>query len=242
MSLAKLKKIHVIIIGSVLCVIAAAAMFFLLIKPQNEALAKVKADYDATIVLGNPASETKANADLSAAIVKVASTQQKLDLQMRNRMPYLNFARRDIGMLSLWNEQIKTLGPLLEGFAHDKNVNLISANFSLPAPPVNPNDTTFDNDVLIFPLGTVQVQGDFKSLMKNICRWNNCKRLVMVSQPTLQGNSPELVASYTVTCYIFPAAKGGAKIPMAGDSTTGAAGATGAAPVATAMSPAMPPR
>lgn len=243
MSLAKLKKIHVIIIGAVLCVIAGVAMFFLLIKPQKEALAKVQADYNAAIVLGNPDAEAKAVKDLNDAVQQVAIEQQKLNVQMKLRMPYLNFSRRDIGMLALWKEEIKTLGPLLENFAHDKHVDVVSAKFSIPAPPVNPNASDFDNTVLAFDLGSVTVKGDFKSVMKNISRWNNCRRLVMVGIPTLSGISPNLMASYPLTCYIFPAVKGGAQIPMAG--TPGSSDATGgqssASPAATPSMPSADP-
>lgn len=216
MKLSKLKKLHVIIIGSVLCIGAGAAIFFLLIKPQNEAFAAAKARYDTAVVLGNQMAEDKAIKDRNDAIVKVNQAQQSLQVQMDRRMPDLSFERRDLGMLALWDEQIKTLGPLLDGFAQDKSVVSVSASFTIPPPPINPNHQIFDQDVLVFPLGTVQATGDFKSLMNNIRRWNNCRRLVMVGPPALVGNSPRLTAAYGLTCYIFPAAKGGAPIPMAG--------------------------
>ena len=216
MSLSKLKRIHVVIIGSVLCVIAATAIFFLLIKPKQEAYKAAEARYNAAKDLGNQAAEDKAIRDLNQAILEANVVKQAFDAQMKRRMPDLSFARRDIGMLALWNEQIKTLGPLLESFARDQRVSILSANLSLPPPPVNPNDPVFDQDVLVFPVGSVQAMGNFKDLMNNIRRWNNCRRLVMVGPPQLQGESPRLVMSYTVTCYIFPAAKGGPQIPIAG--------------------------
>ncbi|MEN6583174.1 MAG: hypothetical protein ABFD54_12050 [Armatimonadota bacterium] len=215
-----------IIIGSFLCVAAAVGVFMLMIKPQQAALKAAQARVDKAITLGNVQARDKAISDLNAAILQVSKVQQDLDLEMRRRMPDLSFARRDLGMLQLWNEQIKTLGPLLEKFARDKSVKVLSANFAIPAPPANPNDPIFDSEVLVFPLGQVQVQGDFRKLMNNIQRWNNCRRLVMVSPPTLTGVSPQLVATYSLTCYIFPVAKGGPKIEMAGAG--GAAGATGA--------------
>ncbi|MGQ9455145.1 MAG: hypothetical protein ACUVRS_09525 [Armatimonadota bacterium] len=218
MSLAKLKRIHVIIIGSVLCVMAATAMFFLLIKPKQEAYKAAEARYNAAKDLGNQVAEDKAIRELNQAILEANIAKQALDAQMKRRMPDLSFASRDIGMLALWNEQIKTLGPLLERFARDQNVNVLSANFSIPPPPVNPNDPIFDQDVLVFPLGEVQVAGNFKNLMNNIRRWNNCRRLVMVGPPQLQGTSPSLVMRYSVTCYIFPVAKGGPQIPIAGSA------------------------
>jgi len=75
----------------------------------------------------------------------------------------------------------------------------------------------FAQDVLVFPLGSIAVQGGFKPLMENIRRWNNCSRLIMVGRPTLAGVSPQLTAVYPLTCYIFPKAKGGSLIDMAGN-------------------------
>jgi len=223
--LSKLKRIHIIIIGSVLCVLAAVGVFFLVISPPQKALQAAQARYDAAYPKGNPGAEAAANRKLNDAIAQVNRVQRTLDTHMQRRMPNLNFARRDIGMLSLWGEQIRTLGPLLEGFAKDPAVEVLGASFSIPPPPASPNSPVFDQDVLVFPLGQVQVMGSFKGVMNNIRRWNNCRRLVMVSSPTIVGNSPNLIAAYNVTCYIFPAAKGGPQIPMAG-----AAGAQAVAP------------
>lgn len=228
MSLSKLKRIHVIIIGVVLCIIAGVAMFFLQIKPQTVALKAAEDRYNKSVVKGNPSSLQGAKGELTKAMVDFNMAQQQLDAQMKLRMPHLDFTRRDVGMLSLWNEQIKTLGPLLEGFARDKNVTGVQASFQIQAPPANPNDPVFDQDVLVFQLGNVSATGDFKHLMDNIRRWNSCRRLVMVGPPSLSGISPRLTASYPLTCYIFPVAKGGSKIQMAGGgaATPGAPGAT----------------
>ncbi len=195
---------------------AAAALFFLLIKPQQEAYKAAEDRYNAAKDLGNEHAERRANEDLAKAIAELNLARQSLDYQMKRRMPDLSFARRDLGMLALWNEQIKTLGPLLESFARDKSVNVVSAKFTIPPPPVNPNDSIFDKEMLQFDLGSVQAIGNFKDLMNNIRRWNNCSRLVMVGPPVLQGTSPRLAVAYSVTCYIFPAEKGGPPIPMAG--------------------------
>ena len=217
MSFSKLKKIHIIIIGSVLCVLVGVAVFFLMIKPQREAFAAAKARYDKAVVKGNEQSKRQAKAALAKAMMDYSVAQAQLDVQMRQRMPDLDFSRRDLGMLALWNEQIKTLGPLLEDFAHDKNVKVANAKFQIQPPPANPNDPVFTQDVLVFPLGSIAVQGGFKPLMENIRRWNNCSRLIMVGRPTLAGVSPQLTAVYPLTCYIFPKAKGGSLIDMAGN-------------------------
>lgn len=233
MSLSKLKKIHVIIIGSVLCVIAGVAVFFLQIKPQKIAYTAAEGRYTAAVGKGNEQSKQAALKAKQSALDDLHITQAQMDMQMKRRMPNLNFSRRDIGMLALWKEQIKTLGPLLESFAHDKSVVVRGANFQIQPPPANPNDAIFEQDVLVFPLGSVTVSGDFKHLMDNVRRWNNCQRLVMVGPSSLTGVSPELTETYSLTCYIFPAVKADAssKIQMAGGgAASGAPGAPGAAP------------
>ncbi len=217
MSFSKLKKIHVIIIGSVLCVLVGVAVFFLQIKPQREAFKAADARYEKARIKGNEDAKKRAKDDLKKAMADFSYAQAQLDEQMRMRMPDLDFSRRDIGMLALWNEQILTLGPLLEGFAKDKSVKMIQDNFAIKPPPANPNDATFDQEPLTFQFGSVTVEGSFPELMNNIRRWNNCNRLIMVGPPTLAGVSPQLRAVYPLTCYIFPRAKGGAKIQMAGE-------------------------
>ncbi len=217
MKFSKLRKLHIIIIGSVLCVIAVVAQYFFLIKPKMEAYKAADERYKKAIVLGNPQAENKAIDDRIKAVARVAQVQQSWAAEMARRMPDLSFTRRDFGMLQLWQEQINTLGPLLERSAKDPNMSAVVARFGIPTPPLNPNDPIFDKEPLIFPLGNVQVQGSsFKSVMNNIRRWNNCNRLVMVGPPAVSGNSPRLSAAYSLTCYIFPWAKGGEPISMAG--------------------------
>jgi hypothetical protein len=221
MSFSKLKKMHVIIIGSVLFVIAGVGVFFLQVKPQMDAYKAAKAEYEKESVKGNEQSKQAAIRQQELATLALNQAQALLDVQMRRRMPYLNFSRRDIGMLALWKEQIKVMGPLLENFARDGNVRVLQAGFKIAAPPANPNDALFTQDVLVFPLGQVTVSGDFKRVMNNIRRWNNCRRLVMVGPPRLGGESPQLMVSYDVTCYVFPAAKASMEstIDMAGAGT-----------------------
>ena len=219
MSLSKLKRIHVIIIGIVLMIIAGVALFFLQVRPQIDAYKVFEKRYEKAAVKGNERSRQQAMSELGQAVVAFQGAQKLLDMQMRRRMPSLNFSRRDIGMLALWNEQIKTLGPLLEDFAQDENVTVLQSGFKLDPPPATPNDAVFDYEMLRFQPGSMSVMGDFKRVMANIRRWNNCGRLVMVGPPKLAGVSPTLTATYDLTCYIFPVAKGGPMIQMAGGGT-----------------------
>lgn len=238
MSLSKLKRLHVIIIGVVLCIIGGVAVFYLQIRPQKIAFVAAESRYNKAVVKGNEIAKNNAIKQREDAMLGFQVAQAQLDVQMKLRMPNLNFSRRDIGMLALWKEQIKTLGPLLESFSRDKTVVTRGASFQIQAPPANPNDPIFEQDVLVFPLGSVTVSGDFKRLMDNVRRWNNCQRLVMVGPPSLGGVSPELTETYSLTCYIFPAVKAAAsnKITMAGGGGA-AAGVAGGPAVAPAPMP-----
>ena len=216
MSLSKLRKIHVIIIGSVLCVLAGVAVFYLMVKPQQEALKDVESKIAQASVKGNEETRAQVEREVQQALADYNIAQQDLNDQMNRRMPYLNFSQRDIGMGQLWDEQLGTLGPLLAKFSRDKGVRVMRSGFEIPPPPFNPNSEVFDKDVLEIPLGDMQVVGDFKSIVKNIKRWNNCNRLVKLGPLKLEGVSPNLQATYPMTVYIFPVEKGGAKIPKAG--------------------------
>ena len=180
MSLSKLRRIHVIIIGVVLMAIAGAAVFFLQVKPQIDAYKAAQARYEKAVVKGDEQARAQAIRERDQAITAFQVAQALLDVQMKRRMPSLNFSRRDIGMLALWKEQIKTLGPLLESFAHDENVTVLQAGFKINAPPANPNDPIFDQDVLVFPLGSVVVSGNFKQVMANIRRFGEVDQIFEV--------------------------------------------------------------
>ena len=216
MNLSKLRQLHVIIIGCVLCIIAGTALFFLSIKPKREAYEAAFARYETASALANEQAESRARADLAEAIAEKARLQQALDVQMAKRMPNLDFSCRDRGMITLWHEQIEKMGPMLEKFALNSSAKVVPTVFQLPSPPANPNDPAFDSDVLTFGPWKIQAVGDFTSLMNDIRRWNNCQRLMMVDKVSLWGTSSHLGVSYEVTCYVFPLAKGGEMIPMAG--------------------------
>lgn len=216
MSFSKLKKLHIIIIGAVLCVIAIVAQYFLLVKPKMEEFKSWEDKYKAAAVLGNPQAENQAIAERNAAELAASQAEQSLRAEMERRMPDLSFSDRKFGMLQLWHENIKNLGPLMEAFAHDPNCTSVSGQFNIPTPPLNPNDPIFDAPVLTFQ-GSIHAQGStFKSILNNVRRWNNCRRLVMVGPPAISGNTPRLSVAYSITGFIFPVRSGGPQIPMAG--------------------------
>jgi len=216
-------------------------MFFLLIKPAKEELAKLDERYKAAEPIA--LQEPQARRELDEAIRKVNETTRKLEVYMNAKMPNLDFSDRAKGMVQLWHEQIETLGPLLESYINRSGVKLISPNITVPAPPVNPNDPVFSQPVITVPVGQVQVQGNFRQIMDHIRKWNNCNRLVMVDLPTLTGNSPTLQAAYNLTVFIFPRREAGPTVAMAGAGGPGgtAVGAPPTMPAAMPSPSAMPP-
>jgi hypothetical protein len=229
MSLSKLKRLHVIIIGSVACVVCAAGLYFLLIKPLDASIAETTAQLDASRLVANQLDTSVR--DLDAAKSEVIVNEAKLNRYQVSKMPNISFAERDKGMIQLWHEQSETLGPLLERWG-SKHGTLLSG-MPIPAPPANPNE--LQPGMIKISVGKVDVAGNFRSLLSNIRSWNQCPRLVQIDRPSLSGTSPFLKASYELTVYIFPRTDPGPQIAMAG-----AGAAAAAAPAAAPAAPAPP--
>lgn len=215
MSFSKLRRIHVIIIGALVCAIVAAGMYFVLIKKANEKLALETSRYDQYKDSGTVVNVQMAEQELVKARLEVADSQSKLERYMRTRMPNLNLTQRDTGMIALWHEQSEVLGPLLIRWIRQSGVSLASA-ITVPAPPSSPNDPVLDSSPITISIGQVTVQGSFKRLMDHIRKWNSCSRLVMIDSPTLSGQSPNLTCNYTMTVYIFPREPAGPQYAMWG--------------------------
>jgi hypothetical protein len=231
MKLSKLKRVHVIVIGTVVCALIGAGVFFLLIKPAKEELTKLNQRYDAAYP--ESMQMPQAQQALDAAIRTVNDTQEKLDGYMSAKMPVVDFTDRTTGMIQLWHEQCETMGPLLEKYASRTGVKVLNTKIPVPAPPVNPNDASFAATTIVLPLGTIQVEGSFKQVLDHIRKWNNCNRLVMIDAPKISGMSPSLHAEYNLTAFIYPMGQAGPMVQMAG-------GGPGAAPGAPAPAPAAP--
>ena len=121
MSLSKLRQIHVVIIGAFLCVAAAAALFFLLIKPQGEALKVEQGRCEAAFM--DPSADKKAQEELLKAGQTVNLKQIEFNAAMNKKMPKLNFADRATGMTALWKEFGQTLGSVVSRFAYSDKQN-----------------------------------------------------------------------------------------------------------------------
>jgi hypothetical protein len=222
MNLSKIRRQHVIILGSVVSVIFAVGLFYLLIKPVNEQMKVVSDQLQASeAVASKLGSDRRA---LDDALKQVAGVESKLTGYENAKMPNLSFSQRDKGMIDLWNEQIDVLGPLLTQWASRGRV-MLTSELKVPAPPTNPNEIS--TDLITIPIGKMAVVGDFKSIMDHIRGWNVCPRLVRIDKPSLAGMSPMLAASYDMTVYIFPRGTAGPQIQIAGSPGASSSGGSG---------------
>ncbi len=206
----KLKPIHITIIGTVVCLIAAVALFFLLIKPANEARDKQNAELSSTIDQGGTEQAVlDAQQKLAQMKIKVAQDQAELTRWMKAKMPNISLDDPARGMLAIWQEYSETLGPLLIGWIGGKdktNVHLASG-LSISAPSSDP--TAYAQYIegsapLTINIGKVKIEGDYSSIMKHLRKWNDCNRLCLINEPAISGTSPNLSCEYTLTVYIYP--------------------------------------
>lgn len=210
-------------------------MFHFMIKPAQQQLAAEQARVAAAQPGANQMAEAQALQYKAESIKKRDATKNNYMAFMKQRMPTLSFVRREVGMVALWQEQLHTLGPLLTKFVmSDKTVKVDPVNFVIPDPPYTPNDPALEQEHFEFNLGTVSATGDYQSLMNHVRRWRKAPRLARVDNVSLQGNTPDLRVSYSLTVYIYPItpATTESRIAMAGTGTAtgGAPGMPGGAP------------
>ncbi len=219
----KLRRIHVVIIGIVVCAIIGAGMFFVMIKKSNEAMKAEQARLDQFAPTGTPSNVKAAEKDRDAARIEVADAQNTLDKYMRAKMPYLNFSDppgadpgtgRATGMLALYTEETQNLAPLLYRFAGRTPGVAVLSEITIPAPPFNPNDPMFAQDVITLAVGKMKVRGSYKAIMNHIRSWSACGRLVDINAPSFTGTSPKLECEYDMTVYLMPKFKADTTKPL----------------------------
>ncbi len=221
--MSKLKSLHIVIIGLVLCVIIVVSTYFLVIKKVQKDIAGLQGRLATAqqVVSTRPQVEAR----LAQAKINNQKLQITLEKYMRAKMPPISFADRTQGMVAMWKEYAESLGPLLRAWP-DRGGVQYTGGLQIPAPPVDPN--SIDTSVIKIPVGTFTVVGDFRSLMNHVRSWRNFNRLVQidVKQLTGGGAGPVLTLTYDATVYIFPRGETGQNVQMAG----GQPGAPGAAP------------
>jgi len=221
-SFSKLRRIHVVIIGCAVIVVVGVGMYFLLITKAQKRLTDETNRYNQYAQTGTIEYVNAQKADFEHALQEVAAQEAKLNAYFNAKMPYLDFRDRKQGMIALWQEQSLNLGPLIINWIANSGVRFESANsIRIPAPPANPNELSSDPLAPItIPLGRIRVTGSFNQILAHLAKWNSCKRLVMIDNPSLSGTSPNLTCEYDATVYIFPRYPAGPVVEMAGASTS----------------------
>lgn len=222
----KLTKVQVIIIGVLVNIIVVAGAVFGLLKPRYE-------NYQQTMAR---LEEVRATADdlENARADKERAIKERIEAEIRYReyevakMPAISFTDRTIGMIGMWREQSEVLGPMVEQWPRRFGVELLN-NISVPAASSNPNDASFQASPIRLDLGTMQVRGDYRSLLRHFAGWNQFGRLVEIGPPSFSGTSPNLTVSYTLAVIIYPRGEPGPQVAIAGAAADaqGGAGAMG---------------
>lgn len=247
----------VAVIGIVLCLFAAGGISWFLVAPAKQDADAAQARYDAAYPDSTLQQQQAATADLVKAKHEVAQTKAKWIVIQDTIMPPFDVSNRYRAWKQLSNELSYNLGPSLQHWIDSTGVVPLTS-VSLPAPPANPNLITAAP--LVIPIngssiggassslggaggypgagggaggGAITVGGSFRQILKHVQLWNSYKRLVLVDNLSLHGNSPYMTGSYGASVIIFPqndtnVAK---PIPAASSGTaTGMGGYPGAMP------------
>lgn len=223
----KLSMFAKISIGLVSTIVVAAAIYLLGIRPANADIAEHKryiSELDQKI-----AQMPQARRLVEEAELRVREAQAKLARIEVRRMPKSTIDLRD--RLNAWvqyHDMIREIGKKLEAWPMKTGVQRLY-NVSLPAPPTDPN--ALPEKLIVFPIGSVQVRASsFPSLLRHVERWNDIPNLlVMVDNLAIQGVSPQLFGSYSMTVYVYPKTRdgqAGPPVPTAGSG--GGVGGLGA--------------
>ena len=224
-----LSPVIVAAIGAVLSLLTVACLFFFLIKPTMDATGVAQTRLDTAAPDATDAAHKQAQKLLDTNKIKVQVTKlQWAQKEAALMPPYDVSGDRFMAVRQLTYELDHYLGPDLERYMKTSGVKSMT-KFTLPPPPVNPNDIT--NAPLVIPLGQITVNGSFRDILTHFYNWQYFNRLVLVDGLSLHGNSPYMSGTYTATVFIFPQ---GDKVPPpipqaggAGDAAKGGGGRPG---------------
>ena len=221
-----LKRIHIVIIGLVLGILAAAGVFFALVKPVEEQITEVTAE--AETYTTKAATKSQAEAKLATAQKDQAVSRINLQrwetryMRLGPDRAFLSMKDPQQAMILLWKEQANTVGPLLTRFIRRSGVRLVSG-ITVPGAPIDPN--AINPNEYTVPLGQVQVRGSFRNINRFLRSVQNAPRLLRINNVDLSGQSPNITANVDLTMIVLPRDSDKVQpIPLA----TGEGGTTGA--------------
>ncbi len=206
-------------IGLVATIVVAAAIYLLGIRPTAQNIAYHET-YNESLQQ-KVAMIPEARRLVEQAQRKVKESEAALQVIYQRRMPKSTISLAD--RLQAWvqyHQMVREIGKKLEAWPEKTGVQRLYA-VQLPGPPTDPNQ--IPELVLVFPLGTVQVRASsFEGLLRHVRQWNNVPNLlVLVDGLAIQGTSPNLIGSYTLTVFVYPKGPAGPPVPSGGGGAGG---------------------
>lgn len=210
-------------IGLVLTIDVSAGIFLLGIRPTLQNIAYHEENIQ--LLEQKVAMIPQAQDLVRRAEEKVKEAEHQLAILDRTKMPRNTIDLSDrLNAWMSWPDMVREIGKKLEAWPEKTGVQRLYA-VAFPGPPSDPN--AINPIALIFSLGTVQVRASsFEALLNHVRKWNDVPNLVVfVDGLTIQGMSPNLVGTYTLTVFVYPrnGDKPGPQVP-----STPAAGGMGA--------------
>jgi len=201
MSLFRIGPIPAAAIGTVLTLITVFSLVHFLIVPAKSRLEHVQQRYLAATQAASPGGYAKATADLHTAQKQLQVVKAQWLETQATLMPRYDVSNRVRAMDQLSYELTQNLGPDLEHHLRLYH-GLATAQFTLPDPPVTPNDIT--NAPVIIPLGTITSRGSLPGVINQFRSWRYFNRVILLDNLALHGNSPYIQATYNATVYLLP--------------------------------------
>ena len=206
-------------IGLVATIVVAAAIYLLGIRPAVQNIAYHET-YNESL-RQKAAMIPQAQALVRDAERKVKESEAALAVIQRRRMPKstISLANRLQAWVQ-WHDMVREIGKKLEAWPVKTGVQRLYA-VQLPGPPTDPNQ--IPSLVLVFPIGQVQVRASsFNALLNHVRKWNEVPNLlVLVDGLAIQGTSPNLIGTYTMTVFVYPLGPEGPTVPSGSGGGTG---------------------
>ena len=258
------RNIIILVVVTFLVLIGmSAGWFFVLVRPQREEIAKTETQYeelkqkagtlDANLK-AKQVAEDKLNYLKGQLVFFRGGETDRLAQGLYRRLYFgeiegdtpANKAARDIAWRSWMNEYHYQFGPALQfelkRAEAESQVSLTMPAIKVDDPPQTPEAVKAPNNGFLKPLSatnngslSLTVSGTFQNILRFLENINHSNILMVVGNIKLEGYSPTIKASFTVTPYLV-AAGPGAKLaatsgaPAEGAPAEGAPPADGAAP------------
>jgi len=195
--------IIVAVVGVIACIIAAIVITVSLIQPTQDKIASAESRIAAAAPDATPEKHAAAQKLFDDNTLTAQQIAAAWKVKERNLMPPFDVSKRDTAWKQLSQELSANLGPSIERWMSHSGV-LHQASIRIQAPPASPNQITGSPLVIPIAGGNLQVQGDFRSILAHVLKWNDFNRLVLIDKLQLSGNSPGMNGSYTANVIIFP--------------------------------------